>query len=1442
MRIVGFDIGTHSLGTSVRDEEIGNDLKEQLVYYSVDSFNSGIGNGKSGEYSYAAERSGGKRKRILNERRRYRNWETLKLLIEYKMCPLTMEELESWMTYDKARGLFRKYPIDAVHFERWIRLDFNNDGKSDYSSPYQLRRELMSRQFDFTQEIERYKLGRALYHISQRRGFKSSKGETLKEIEQNIGDNDKVEMNSDSTLNELKKSEEKKSGYLVEYMNKHGLKTVGCAFAQLEDEGIRVRNSIYQAVRSQYKDEIYEIFKFQEDLVNEQELLRRLVSEKKGEGTIFYKCPLKSQKGLVGKCTLEPNKPRCPISHPKFEEFRAWCFINNIKYKNSEEDDWRELSLADKEQIYLEIFTSKVRVDFAFKEIRTWIEKRYHVVLRYDENKRTINFKDNLIVSGCPITARFIKLLGPDWDTYKQQGTKERWSHSKNNPVRHTTSYDVYDLWHVCYTSDEDSDILSFARNRLGWDEDKAKQLVRIWTDIREGYAMLSLKAIKNINYFLRKGFVYSDAVMLAKLPDIVGREQWSVRENELLPLVVDVFDSIKHLNKKQKTICNITNRLIANYKSLGLSTGIFAYKDFSYILDEADKQDVLNAVIQHTGERTWNNMCDDERTYIQQEIETNYQSFFSSQKRDYMRMPKLSEQISKALSDVLGDTYHFENLYHHSDISPYAVQYAENISQSLLGSPNIGAIKNPVALRTLQIIRKKVNALIENNIIDPENTRVVIETTRNFNDANMRWAITKYQENREKEHKEIVEALKEFFPNREFSDKDLDKARFFFEQQDDYDKVYSAKRYGKDLKNFVKKYRLWKEQGCVCFYTGRVIKISELFKDDNFEIEHTIPRSISYDNSLANLTVCDTHYNRAIKRNLLPTQLPNYEKDVTINGREYKAILPQLRRWENLVERLKDNVVAWKARSRKAIDKSRKDDCIRQIHLWQMELDYWNAKLQHFKQIEVSNGFRNRQLVDTGLITRHTAIYLKSLFKNVDVQKGEVTAVFRKIFGIQQETEQKNRDLLSHHAIDATVLTLIPVAAKRERMLKLYYQKEESIGNEKEYYANELRNEIADCHIGGGIERVVSFIESHILINYHSTDKTLIPAKKVIRKRGKIVQFKHKDGSIHSHISTGDSIRASLHKESFYGAIKYPVTDENGMPKRDARGFVYDNSEPMIVMRIPVKDIKEGDADKIIIDPYVRKSICRIIDQRMAEGLSYKEAINGDFWMLDKNGDEIKYSKNGRRLCPIRHARCKVKAGRGYMTYATSLSIKEQVYFSTKKLINITDRSYKKNVYAQNDDNYILLFYEGIKKGIVVRKSRIVNYLEIATLRQEKLSDGTYRIKKIEDLLNEPYYNKIEEKGISYNLSAVIKVGLRLLKWNNTPEELYHISQDELSKRLFVVKKFNSVGSDRLYLKSHIDGSNDDKFISLGVTGLNYMIEGRDFEIDELGNIHFKD
>ena len=840
----------------------------------------------------------------------------------------------------------------------------------------------------------------------------------------------------------------------------------------------------------------------------------------------------------------------------------------------------------------------------------------------------------------------------------------------------------------------------------MSWDDNKSKQLERIWSEIREGYAMLSLKAITNINYFLRKGLIYSDAVMLAKIPEIIGREEWTSQENKLLPLILGLLQDIKQENSHQKTINNITNRLIANYKSLGEHTGVFAYKDYEYTIDASDKQDVLDAIVQYFGNVTWNTKTEDERINIQQEVEECYQNFFHDKRRDFMHTDTLLWLLIGALNEIFDDKYDFNKLYHHSDLSdlsPYTTDKTKDNRLSTMGKPNIGAIKNPVALRTMHIIRKRINALIENGIIDPDDTRVVIETTRNYNDSNKRWAIKRYQEIREAEHAKISATIKELLPNRNVSDSDIDKARFFFEQQCDYSDIYPSKEdcfkvfNQKSKDNYIKvlteKYKLWREQGCVCLYSGRVISVTDLFSE-NTQIEHTIPRSISYDNSLSNLTVCDSYYNRAIKNNRFPTQLPNYEVDAVINGKEYTAIKPRLKSWEAIVEQLKNKVASWRVSARKAVDKERKDFCIRQAHLMQMELDYWNTKLMHFKQTEITQGFRNRQLVDTGLITRHTAIYLKSLFQNVDTQKGEVTAEFRKILGIQKIYEKKNRDLLSHHAIDALVLTLIPVPAKRERMLKLFYQKEES----RESAKAELEKELKDCQIGKGIEKAVNFIETHLLVNHHSSDKTFVPAKKVVRRRGRVVLFKHKDGSIHHHISTGDCIRGSLHKDTFYGAIRYPVVDKNGLPITEDGQLLYDSSNPIIVARIPIKEIKKGDAEKIIIDPQVRESICKTIAHRMSKGMGYKTAIEGDFWMLDKNGNEIKTDKNGNKLNPIRHIRCKVKYSKGYISFQKSIPIKEHIYTSTKRLINLPDRSHKQKIHALNDNNYLFLWYEGKK------------------------------------------------------------------------------------------------------------------------------------------------
>ena len=147
-KIFGLDLGTNSIGSSVRNLELGENLTEQLEFFSSDIFGSSVSKNSNGrEYSLAAQRSAHRRSRGLNEARRRKLWATLDLLIKHRYCPMSPESLMRWRTYDKRRRLFREYPIDDKDFNAWILLDFDGDGKPDYSSPYQLRRELVTRQF-----------------------------------------------------------------------------------------------------------------------------------------------------------------------------------------------------------------------------------------------------------------------------------------------------------------------------------------------------------------------------------------------------------------------------------------------------------------------------------------------------------------------------------------------------------------------------------------------------------------------------------------------------------------------------------------------------------------------------------------------------------------------------------------------------------------------------------------------------------------------------------------------------------------------------------------------------------------------------------------------------------------------------------------------------------------------------------------------------------------------------------------------------------------------------------------------------------------------------------------------------------------------------------------------------------------------------------------------
>lgn len=1409
-KVLGLDLGTNSIGSAVRNLDLSDDLQWQLEFFSSDIFRSSVNKESNGrEYSLAAQRSAHRRSRGLNEVRRRRLWATLNLLIKHGFCPMSSESLMRWCTYDKRKGLFREYPIDDKDFNAWILLDFNGDGRPDYSSPYQLRRELVTRQFDFEQPIERYKLGRALYHIAQHRGFKSSKGETLSQQETNSKPSSTDEI--PDVAGAMKASEEKLSKGLSTYMKEHNLLTVGAAFAQLEDEGVRVRNNNdYRAIRSQFQHEIETIFKFQQGLSVESELYERLISEKKNLGTIFYKRPLRSQRGNVGKCTLERSKPRCAIGHPLFEKFRAWTLINNIKVRMSVDTLDEQLPMKLRLDLYNECFLAFVRTEFKFEDIRKYLEKRLGIHFSY--NDKTINYKDSTSVAGCPITARFRKMLGEEWESFRVEGQKERQAHSKNNISFHRVSYSIEDIWHFCYDAEEPEAVLAFAQETLRLERKKAEELVRIWSAMPQGYAMLSQKAIRNINKILMLGLKYSDAVILAKVPELVD-----VSDEELLSIAKDYYLVEAQVNY-DKRINSIVNGLIAKYKSVSEEYR-FADHNYEYLLDESDEKDIIRQIESSLGAKRWSLMDADEQTDILQKVRDRYQNFFRSHERKFVESPKLGESFENYLTKKfpMVEREQWKKLYHPSQITIYRpVSVGKDRSVLRLGNPDIGAIKNPTVLRVLNTLRRRVNQLLDDGVISPDETRVVVETARELNDANRKWALDTYNRIRHDENEKIKKILEEFYPKRDgISTDDIDKARYVIDQRE-VDYFTGSKTYNKDIK----KYKFWLEQGGQCMYTGRTINLSNLFDPNAFDIEHTIPESLSFDSSDMNLTLCDAHYNRFIKKNHIPTDMPNYDKAITIDGKEYPAITSQLQRWVERVERLNRNVEYWKGQARRAQNKDRKDQCMREMHLWKMELEYWKKKLERFTVTEVTDGFKNSQLVDTRVITRHAVLYLKSIFPHVDVQRGDVTAKFRKILGIQSVDEKKDRSLHSHHAIDATTLTIIPVSAKRDRMLELFAKIEEinkmlsfsgsedrtGLQQELDGLKNKLQMEVKVCRIGHNVSEIGTFINDNIIVNHHIMNQALTPVRRRLRKKGYIV-----GGVDNSRWQTGDALRGEIHKASYYGAITQYAKDKEGkVLMKEGRPQV--NPTIKFVIRRELKYKKSAadsgfaswdDLGKAIVD----KELFALMKGQFPEETSFKDACEQGVYMIKKG-------KNGmpdKKLYRIRHIRCNT-------VQKNALKIKEQTYKSEKE--------YKRYFYAAVGDLYAMCCYTNGK----IREFRIYSLYDVSCHRKSDIED-------IPEFIT-------DKKGNRLMLDYKLHTGDMILLYKDNPEELYDLDNVNLSKLLYKINGFENDGL-RIRMVNHLvvkeamgesvkDYAKLPDIIRCGVKTIKFLImgENRDFVI----------
>ena len=269
--------------------------------------------------------------------------------------------------------------------------------------------------------------------------------------------------------------------------------------------------------------------------------------------------------------------------------------------------------------------------------------------------------------------------------------------------------------------------------------------------------------------------------------------------------------------------------------------------------------------------------------------------------------------------------------------------------------------IYNPVVAKSVRQAIKIVNAAIK-EYSDFDN--IVIEMARETNEDDEKKAIQKIQKaNKDEKDAAMLKAANQYNGKAE-----LPHSVFHGHKQ------------------LATKIRLWHQQGERCLYTGKTISIHDLINNPNqFEIDHILPLSITFDDSLAN--------------KVLVYATANQEKG---QRTPYQAL-----------DSMDD---AWSFRELKAFVRESKT-------LSNKKKEYLLTE-EDISKFDVRKKFIERNLVDTRYASRVVLNALQEHFRTrkidtkVSVVRGQFTSQLRRHWGID-----KIRDTYHHHAVDALII-----------------------------------------------------------------------------------------------------------------------------------------------------------------------------------------------------------------------------------------------------------------------------------------------------------------------------------------------------------------------------------------------------------------------------------
>ena len=437
--VLGLDLGARSLGWAAIAREGENE--RTFLGLGVRIFEAGVeGSLEAGrEESRSAQRRIARLARRQTRRRRQRARQLYHALANAGLLP----------PVNHAPGKPEAVEIQRTlnELDTELRQKHAKHGNID-QLPYLLR----ARALD--EKLEDLELGRALYHLGQRRGFKSNRKAKVKDSDDEKG---KVY----GGIHDLE-------------ARMQGRRTLGEYLAGLDPAEERIRNRYTH--RSMFEAEFEAIWAAQQPHhPTLTEDLKQLLLK-----VLFFQRPLQDSSELIGRCEWDPAMKRTQLWRPEFQRFRILQTANHLRVQDPDGVIWK-LSEDQRQKLIKALACEK---DLTL----TKAKKLMGVHAKW---KFTIEGGGETKFKGDGVAAQMSAQLGEQWDGA--------------DAARRT------EILEGIAGAETDEDVASFLESQCGIAQDKARAAAEK-ISLPSGYASLSLEALKKALPYMEQGLSVQEA------------------------------------------------------------------------------------------------------------------------------------------------------------------------------------------------------------------------------------------------------------------------------------------------------------------------------------------------------------------------------------------------------------------------------------------------------------------------------------------------------------------------------------------------------------------------------------------------------------------------------------------------------------------------------------------------------------------------------------------------------------------------------------------------------------------------------------------------------------------------------------------------------------------------------------------------------------------